>query len=545
MEERLCSLPCASQGVVLVGVLIYGFVIQIHKKVEVSQIPFVSTRTLFSSVFDIVKKVDISTSTNPHYSIHHKPHMNPPTIDSRIKSMQWNLIRPLDQTNEKGETVLHIACQTGNQDLVKYIIRHTSRPSTLYIIQDQKGNTPLHYAIKKNYLTITQTLLNRSNPKLPANRANKTPFDYASQKLMFKDICLKMLSKNRYVAQTLPMHPDVVRTYVLLQDQGLQYAVKTANTQLIMDYSIDEPDLRPLTSNEDKIFTMLFKADFHIRADITQLVIPGRYPDTHAALQIYIRCGMIDDAIKEKMINNIVLGFKDYEDCLHPVQIMEILGLDPQTILIYAIRENSPHCVRYLCEKGLVLEKFYILQTNWGPKTRSYLLHAIQVESFEICQILLEHGANPNRKRTGTRLPLEEAIGRGMSNTCQLLLEHGADWSICNPQELDSLMILAIRHNQFNICQMGIGFNYANEYLFRVALGSRKIDFIKLFLPYASPNLIMKLYLEKRRFTGVDLEIKKLCQQHVRLCGQLLRNINKANGRKMSKWILRKISEYL
>jgi len=50
----------------------------------------------------------------------------------------------LDVPNADGETVLHVACQKGNIDILKLILSHAKK--SLYTRRDNEGRTALHLA---------------------------------------------------------------------------------------------------------------------------------------------------------------------------------------------------------------------------------------------------------------------------------------------------------------------------------------------------------------------------------------------------------------
>ena len=79
--------------------------------------------------------------------------------------------------NEYGETPLHWACQSGNANIVTYLVAHGADVDC----QDGDGNTPLHWAAEEDHEDILLILLKIS--KLPltiSNFDNLTPFQLAA-----------------------------------------------------------------------------------------------------------------------------------------------------------------------------------------------------------------------------------------------------------------------------------------------------------------------------------------------------------------------------
>ena len=64
------------------------------------------------------------------------------------------LIEKLAEINartQSGETALHLSCKNGNFEIVKFL---TKIQETFVDIEDNKGNTPLHYSALTNNAKI-------------------------------------------------------------------------------------------------------------------------------------------------------------------------------------------------------------------------------------------------------------------------------------------------------------------------------------------------------------------------------------------------------
>ena len=72
-------------------------------------------------------------------------------------------VDPLCQTKH-GSTPLHLACQGGNIDIVRYLMNEMKKYPSLkdmVYIKDHAGWTPLHCAAKCNHLEIVQYLVSK------------------------------------------------------------------------------------------------------------------------------------------------------------------------------------------------------------------------------------------------------------------------------------------------------------------------------------------------------------------------------------------------
>ena len=84
----------------------------------------------------------------------------------------------VDQPNEEGETLLHIASQIGNLPLVSYLISKGANKEAV----DKNGNTPLHYACLNGHLHVVNYLIEKCGVnKNPLNNQKETPFIMAFQ----------------------------------------------------------------------------------------------------------------------------------------------------------------------------------------------------------------------------------------------------------------------------------------------------------------------------------------------------------------------------
>jgi ankyrin repeat protein len=83
------------------------------------------------------------------------------------------------------------------------------------------------------------------------------------------------------------------------------------------------------------------------------------------------------------------------------------------------------------------------------------LLHAVEMHKVQVARVLLEHGANPERPRDGTRLtPLIYAVRQRHYDMVELLLEHKASGDILDPDGNMSLLVWAIRTQKHDLARL-------------------------------------------------------------------------------------------
>jgi len=92
---------------------------------------------------------------------------------------------------QQKQDFFHVAVQQNNKQALIYgLVQQNSH--TLLNIQDEEGNTPLHYAAENNSVsTVNLLLLGGASPTI-RNKNNEMPFDIAAQQLQSSKILKKL-----------------------------------------------------------------------------------------------------------------------------------------------------------------------------------------------------------------------------------------------------------------------------------------------------------------------------------------------------------------
>ncbi|KAJ9098777.1 hypothetical protein QFC19_006253 [Naganishia cerealis] len=94
----------------------------------------------------------------------------------RMSILYWEAFPQLiDWSNASGKTALHLACQSGNADLVRTLCELGAD----YFLTDVQGNTPLHYASAWNQIECVRVLLEYGCPSGMRNSYGFTALEYA------------------------------------------------------------------------------------------------------------------------------------------------------------------------------------------------------------------------------------------------------------------------------------------------------------------------------------------------------------------------------
>ncbi len=100
----------------------------------------------------------------------------------------------LRDVNSKGETALHLACQTFflEKPIAERhtIVEHLIKKGAPTNVPDNSGSTPLHFAAKNNVLLLVQCLVNNEADVNAQNRKGETPLHLA-RKAEVADFLLK------------------------------------------------------------------------------------------------------------------------------------------------------------------------------------------------------------------------------------------------------------------------------------------------------------------------------------------------------------------
>ena len=85
---------------------------------------------------------------------------------------------PLNQTNEKGYTALHMAVLCGREEVVELLLKAGANPNTQ---EKRRKRTPLHDAVESGYHGIVATFLNNKADQYVPDAKGDVPMIYAAR----------------------------------------------------------------------------------------------------------------------------------------------------------------------------------------------------------------------------------------------------------------------------------------------------------------------------------------------------------------------------
>jgi cytohesin len=147
--------------------------------------------------------------------------------------------------DENGETPLHYAAWEGRLKVVKLLLEHGADPN----VQDKDGETPLHLAAWDGHLDVVELLLEHgANPNIQENKYGKTPLHYAVSR------CLENKFGRTLLHFTVSRrHVDVAR---VLLDHGADPTISDNEGMTPLDYGSNCEELREMLRRGDSRTTV-------------------------------------------------------------------------------------------------------------------------------------------------------------------------------------------------------------------------------------------------------------------------------------------------
>ena len=365
----------------------------------------------------------------------------------------------VNRADNTGSTPLHIASEKGYLDICKALLENAAKVNLF----NEKGETPIHIASEKGYFAICDILLDYLIGHYSINSAclqvqvakillkKKDILHIASERGYFYicDILLDYLKNSMIPKLTDKQYKEIINK----ADNNGRNPLTTAShgghaklVEILLEKGADkESTFKGVTSlilasqrghvstckilldagaNVDSIskakngVTSLFVASEFGRADIVKMLINhganvtlGKSPLLAACVFSYdITCGKPDE--------------DGYKDC-HEKMSKKLKNV--VTMLLNHVPESI------LCEQTFVNQS--------DKKDRSPLWIACSTNKLDICQILLNYGANVNQCAINGETPLYVASKIGHADICELLLDRGANVNLADKDRMTPLLI--------------------------------------------------------------------------------------------------------
>ncbi|EWC43892.1 hypothetical protein DRE_01244 [Drechslerella stenobrocha 248] len=323
---------------------------------------------------------------------------------------------PLNMTSGSGRTALHCAAFKGFYDIIKLL----KLAGADINIADGGGNTPLHLAAKKSCLWASIQLIPEATSQTEESKAERSPIYFAVKR------CNLFLVKELLKFPTLLPTPDSNNIQSLLLHMALGYRESDIAEALCAGgVAVDTQD----------------------RYGRTPLHVAAMKGDI-ASMEILLKHGAYLNAKDNRDRTPLFRTVKrhNYKAC----EFLVAKGADPdimtrhqQTALYRAIRSGK---------RGIKFIKLLLAKRENNPVTLGQAHKSGWTElhcaygSAEITKILLAAGADPNIKNIYGTNPLFIAAEAGTKEVVELLLDAGADSSPAGPRKSSPLHRAAQRN---------------------------------------------------------------------------------------------------
>ncbi|KAJ5511931.1 Mg2+ transporter protein CorA-like/Zinc transport protein ZntB [Penicillium expansum] len=344
-----------------------------------------------------------------------------------VVQMLWNA-RPaeidiLELRNKSGQTSLLAAAQCNQSEITKFLLDEGAK----YDVQDNDGNTPLHYAAMTNDLELAQ--------RLPKNeeRSSESPDQLNADNKSKYSTILNRQNKNQDTPIVLTASSEQTSVFDFLLKSGANLNVRVKNGDTVLHRAAQ-------TGNLD-IVKKLLPAPAE---NPCPLKVQGNDPSTHQKGN-----GTTDFATS---LGNFDL-LKNHLGSTGNEQLQHVKNMLGQTPMMLAAQEEMFEVVEYLLgknetftSKGMNLEKamlssaengyIRLIQGLWevsdlreiqDSSGRTPLLIASDEGHAKIVEYLCQNGAKLGVKDDAGYTPILNAVWTDSVAMVKCLLNHGAD----------------------------------------------------------------------------------------------------------------------
>ncbi len=320
----------------------------------------------------------------------------------------------INKSNSLGQTPLHVAVSAYNERPEnKVIMAELLKMCALQVnAQDNKGNTPLHYAAELGNLELVMMLTGAGAQATIANKDGKKPAQIIGKKNAKMDkIEKKAIEEQLKVVEQSPINSEKAKQHCRVPSgaqngnaaQGSASAGNTPNVKTGQEQTKIDGDQKALQ-----------EFDQHGQTMLTEASGAGNFEDVIRIIGMGASVNAPDQNINTPLLAAVkyyrmpINGFRHYQIIaflLEKGASILIYDRDGKTPLHYAVEhENKPAIHLLLIHLARDPNKFEII--NSQDKNGDTPLHyAAATSSFEIVHDLLENGADREIKNKAGKCP--------------------------------------------------------------------------------------------------------------------------------------------
>ncbi|KAK4880295.1 hypothetical protein RN001_008441 [Aquatica leii] len=337
--------------------------------------------------------------------------------------------------NNNGDTPLHFAIKYGYPCTLQLLL---ALGADANIGDYANGSTPLHWAVAMRKTNSVQLLLENGADANKENNEGETPIARA-RRLGFNNI-----------VQTMTVQDDNYQKYKMLWNAVKKGEIFTVTKLLTEDVEIDKKN------DEGQTLLMLALDNGHLgvakyliaRGASIHLTNNRGFSSLHYAASagdLTIVRHHLDNGVDINITNiNGDTPFITalYAQTIHVVQFLlerqASIELSPvtnpkQTCLHHAIEAGSDSIVLQILDRGFYLEKL-------SSRGLTGLMKALHYRNTHIASLLIERGADVNARDESRATGLHLAATEGLYDMLQLLLDKGVNINVCDSTSDTPLM---------------------------------------------------------------------------------------------------------
>ena len=421
--------------------------------------------------------------------------------NTQIVELLLNHGAKLNLKNFHGNTALHIACESGYEDIVEVFMKDKNYDALLENALNNRGKTALMLACEKNRINVIKLFIDNILAKCHGNTqgyidANKNSFlHFVCKNIFLKDHIIKIIKEQ------IQLHPDDSLKFNNEGETPLELAIKSGDAEIanLMLSSLSSDQLKNITFTVDGekcgILHMLLLHNMNqLAQQVTHLcpdIVNARtQKDAQTPLMIAAFCGSQADVYQEYLLSMDVL-LKNGAD-------LNCLDRRGKSILHYACQGNCDAIVEFILSSN---PKLINVVDN---KNRTALMTALDGVNINSINCLLkrddvdlfvvdnnQHGALWCACRGNLILPAKHILDRIIQNSSDSMAQ----------LHFQSIIDLPITNDNAVIFQMMLESNKASL--------TQAIDIMRQLLSHYSSttnNVSSKLagellnYIEKYQF---------------------------------------------
>jgi ankyrin repeat protein len=356
------------------------------------------------------------------------------TINELLSELSLKSFHGINEKNEDGNTILHLAAQFSSYKTVKLLIEKGAEINA----KNAKGETPLHRAAYRGKVRNVKEIVKAGGDVNARDNDGSTPLHYAAMLGSRGNIkgAIKELIKGgaEINAQNNKQRTPLLEAVYIIKDiESIKALIQGGSDVNLADDNGHTALHYASMGNDEKVVEMLIQAG----ANTNAVNVYGLKPIFYAEMRNKEKIVEVLKGKRErKNLSEIGVGYKNvkprdvYKEMLKEIESKSYEGIneknkDGETVLHLAVSYGSEEKIKELIEKGADVN----IEDNKGRKALHY---AALFGKTKTVKVLIKKGANINATDNSMYVPLHLACLTGKKGTVKELIKAG-----CNVNAVD------------------------------------------------------------------------------------------------------------